>query len=151
MNQHQSHATARAGRRLDLEPVPPLREGEHYAGFIVRPDGSAAHHLILLPGDVDVPTWRQAEAFAAEAGGALPDLCELELLYLNLKDQFKPECYWSKEVTRFGGDDVDSMMYQSFENARYIDFAPDAEPMRARAIRRVPIEGPIAMTADGNG
>jgi hypothetical protein len=149
MNTNHLCATAPAGRRLDLEPAPPLQEGEDYGRFIVRSYGTVAHHLILPPGDVDDVNWDQAKTFAAGAGGELPTLCEQELLYLNLKDRFQPDSYWSSQEVRLEGGEAE-IAYQGFVDRRYRDCTLKSDTMRARAIRRVLTEDPIAMIGDGN-
>jgi len=74
-----------------------LQPGEHYAGILLDEDGAPAHHLILLPGDVDGVTWDRAKVFAAEAGGELPTRREQALLFANLPGQFEKRWYWSSE------------------------------------------------------
>ena len=75
-----------------------LKDGEHYAGLILGKDGEPDHHLILLPGDNEKKyTWDQAMKVAKQLGGDLPTRREQSLLYTNLKDQFQPTWYWSRE------------------------------------------------------
>lgn len=75
-----------------------LRQGERYAGLVLGPDGLAAHHLILLPGEAEDITWANAKAWAEQAGGELPTRQELALLYANLNGQFQPKWYWSSQA-----------------------------------------------------
>src|SRR3990167_6392 len=84
------------GTQLTASPliIPPLNEGERWAGVVSI--GAQLHHVILLPGEFE-GDWNPAMAWAKEQGGDLPSLLELKLLYVNLKDQFKPDWHWSNE------------------------------------------------------
>ena len=75
-----------------------LRQGERYAGLVLGPDGLAAHHLILLPGEAEDVAWADAKAWAEKAGGELPTRQEQALLYANLKSEFQPRWYWSSQA-----------------------------------------------------
>ena len=74
--------------------VPELKDGELWAGIIVR-DSKPHHHVILLPGEIEDSHWQNSMDWASSIGGMLPDRCEQALLFANLKDQFKEEWYWS--------------------------------------------------------
>ena len=74
--------------------IPELKEGEIYAGAIIKPDGTG-HHFILLDGDNDGANWDDSMAWAKSIGGDLADRIEQALLYTNLKDRFQPDWYWS--------------------------------------------------------
>ena len=71
-----------------------LRYGERYAGLILDDDGAPSHHLILLPGGVEL-SWEDATAWADRIDGGLPTRHEQSLLFANLRDQFDSRGYWS--------------------------------------------------------
>lgn len=71
-----------------------LRPGERYAGIILGGDGMPSHHLVLLPGEAGSADWIGARKFAEMAGGDLPSAREIALLFVNLRDEFKPTRYW---------------------------------------------------------
>lgn len=74
-----------------------LNPGEHYAGLIRGKEGKPDYHLILVPGEPQKRlTWDAAKLWAAKIGD-LPTRREQSLLFINLKEQFKPEWYWSGE------------------------------------------------------
>jgi len=117
-----------------------LRHEEHCAGIIIGKDGAPSYYLILLPGEVESVTWKDAMAWAdsqgAEYAASLPTRREQAMLYANLKEHFRPEWYWSGEqhathsVVAWG-QDFDSG-YQGGSNKSYQG--------RARAVRRLIIE-----------
>jgi hypothetical protein len=74
-----------------------LKPGEEYAGLLLGKDGQPDQHIILLPGDPDSVTWKQAKDFAKKQGGELPTRREQSLLFANLKEHFKGDWYWSGE------------------------------------------------------
>ena len=74
-----------------------LKDNEHYAGIMLGKGGEPDHHLILLPGETESVNFEGAEKFAVKAGGELPTRREQSLLFANLKEQFKPNWYWSGE------------------------------------------------------
>ena len=108
-----------------------LADGEHYAGLALKPDGTPSHHLILLPGEGEDLQWSAAVEWAEKAGGALPSRQEQALLYANLKDQFKPEWYWSGEE-----EDGSYAWSQGFLYGSQYDCRKYYE-LRARAVRRL--------------
>lgn len=108
-----------------------LADGEHYAGLALKPDGTPSHHLILLPGEGQDLKWFAAVEWAEKAGGALPSRQEQALLYANLKDQFKPEWYWSGEQ-----HDASFAWFQLF-NGGGQDLGRKGNELRARAVRRL--------------
>lgn len=75
--------------------TPKLKEGEFYAGIHLGKDGEPDHHVILLPGQANDVTFKQAQECATEAGGDLPTRREQSLLFANLKEQFEERWYWS--------------------------------------------------------
>lgn len=68
--------------------------GGLYAGLTVHENDPA--ELILLPGEFEGP-WEKAKAWAAEQGGELPTRIDQNVLFKNLKGEFKSEYYWSSE------------------------------------------------------
>jgi len=113
-----------------------LASGEYYAGIITRKDDARPHHVILLPGDDQFPTWSAAKDWAAKQGGELPSRREQALLYANLKEQFQPTWYWSSEPY---ASDADCAWYQDFEGGDQDYYSVDGK-RRARAVRRLVIE-----------
>jgi len=109
-----------------------LRQGEHYAGVVLGPDGLAAHHLILLPGEAEDVTWADAKAWATQAGGELPTRQEQALLYANLKGEFQPRWYWSCQEHE---SDSSYAWLQSFILGHQ-GYYGKSDAGRARAVRR---------------
>ncbi|MDP3322677.1 MAG: DUF1566 domain-containing protein [Hydrogenophaga sp.] len=115
--------------------TPKLKENEIYAGAIINPDGTG-HHIILLDGDHEESDWKSAMDWAKEQGGDLPNRVESALLFNQLKDRFKDECYWTNEQHAshsyyawsqsfgYGNQDYDGKGYE----------------FRARAVRRLVIQ-----------
>lgn len=119
-------------RVLELTAEISLNEGEHYAGLVLKADGTPGHHLILLPGEAEDMQWAAAVEWAEKAGGTLPTRQEQALLYANLKDQFKQEWYWSGEQHENG----------SYAWCQYFVFGYQGSglknyELRARAVRRL--------------
>ena len=107
--------------------------GGIYAGIMRGIDGAPDEHLVLLPGAAEDVTWEAAGEWAKAEGGDLPTRREQRLLFINLKDQFEEDWYWSSEQAGpslawgqsfFSGDQFND--YRSYEG-------------RARAVRRLPI------------
>jgi hypothetical protein len=118
------------------EAVIELAQGEHYAGLIIAKDGEPSYHLILLPEEKDNISWENAWKWAQAKHGNLPTRREQSLLYANLKDQFKPEAYWSSETH---ADDDGWAWYQYFSYGDQGSTRKDLT-LRARAVRRLIIE-----------
>jgi len=116
--------------------VPFLCDGERYIGLVVSADGSKRHHIILLPGSVEDKTWSEAMDWAKSIGGELPDRVEGALLYATMKDEFKPQWYWTREEF---ASDSGSAWGQYFVNG-FQDFSAKVNELQARAVRRLPIE-----------
>jgi hypothetical protein len=114
--------------------LPTLNAGEAYAGIILE-DGEPSHHLILLPGEIENATWKDAMEWAAEHGGELPARREQSLLYANLKEQFKETWYWSSEEH---ASDSDCAWTQHFGGGNQA-WNDKGNEFRARAVRRVKI------------
>ena len=107
--------------------------GGIYAGIMRGVDGAPDEHLVLLPGAAEDVTWEAAGEWAKAEGGDLPTRREQRLLFINLKDQFEEEWYWSSEQAGpstawpqyfYGG--VQDGFNRSYEG-------------RARAVRRLEI------------
>lgn len=131
--------------RATQRPAPNLRPGEIAAGLILDVDTGDIHHLVLMPGELINVTWDQAKAIFTATGGDLPDTCEMTLLNSNLLDEFDiEEQYWSNEVGRMQGDVADTVMYHSFGPDGCFEFTGKDDTMRARGVRRVPIESATA-------
>lgn len=112
------------------------REGEVYAGLLLGKNGEPDIHLFLLPAKAEKLTWDKAVKFAADAGGDLPTRREQSLLFANLKEQFEPSWYWSKEQ-RAGGDYY--AWGQSFDGGNQ-DNGRKSGTSRGRAVRRLIIQ-----------
>lgn len=112
-----------------------LQPGEVYAGLILGQNGEADYHLILLPGEAESVTWAKAKTFVKKAGGALPDRRELRLLWVNAKQEFQPNWYWSSEEH---ASSADYAWMQDFGNGGQSHGHKDYT-YRARAVRRLPI------------
>jgi hypothetical protein len=120
---------------LQTLTLPALAEGEVYAGILLK-DGIPTHHVILLPGEAKAVTWKKAKEWAAKQGGELPTRKEQALLFANAADKFERDWYWSGEQH---ADDESSAWAQHFNygGQYYLD---TTTKLRARAVRRIPIE-----------
>jgi len=116
-------------------PLSPVGEGEKFVGVIISGDGSRRHSLILLPGEIDSASWKKANEWAASIGGELPDRCESALLFATMKDEFKPEWYWTREQHV---SDSDYAWGQLF-NDGFQGNGLKSTSYRARAVRRLSI------------
>jgi len=112
--------------------LPPLNEGEIYAGAIIAPDGTG-HHVILLDGDNDNADWQTQMDWAKSIGGDLPNRIEQALLFKHLKDHFKPEWYWSNTQHDSGSD----YAWEQRFNDGFQDSHCTYRKWRARAVRRL--------------
>lgn len=115
--------------------APQLNDGERYVGTIVSVGGAHRYSLILLPGDAAGATWEEQVKWAESIGGELPDRVEGALLFSIMKDEFKPEAYWTRERPA----DAGWAWFQGFSNG--IQGNTNVyNKLRARAVRREPIE-----------
>lgn len=92
--------TVAAPAALSLAALPPLKAELHgglFAGLVTLPDGT--HHAVaLLPARPDKRlTWKQAMAWAAQAGGQLPSRPIAALLYANARETIERDWYWTNE------------------------------------------------------
>lgn len=116
--------------------IPELREGEVYLGGVITPCGTKCRHTILLPGERKKINWNDAMEWAASIGGDLLDRVEQALAFATMKDQFKPEWYWSNTQHA-----VDSYVAwdQDFDDGDQFSHDKSFEA-RARAVRRLEIQ-----------
>ena len=115
--------------------LPVLRPGEIYVGAIISADGSRSHHIILLPGDHDDANWNDAKAWTESIGGELPDRVESALMFATMKDEFKPDWYWTR---------TQHASYSAYAWVQYFtdgsqDYGRQSLSIRARAVRRLEI------------
>jgi hypothetical protein len=115
--------------------TPQLNNGERWLGAVVSADGKKCEHIILLPGEKNATNWKDAMAWAASIGGELPDRTESALLFATMKDEFKPEWYWSCEEHAAGP--VYAWL-QVFDDGIQNDFHK-SDRGTARAVRRLKI------------
>lgn len=121
---------------------PPLNPNETYVGMISSADGSRQHHIILLPGDIDNINWKDATAWATSIGGELPDRVESALLYATQKEQFHDDWYWTREPHASDASYAWCQHFvNGFQNNNHIYYQ-----LRARAVRRLPIESFIPLS-----
>ena len=113
-----------------------LKAGEHYAGIVLKDDGTPSHHLVLLPGDEGDLNFDKASAWATERGGFLPTRQEQSLLFANLKGQFEAAWYWSGQQHE---TNASFAWIQTFDDGYQYGSRKDFE-FRARAVRRLVIE-----------
>ena len=107
--------------------------GGIYAGIMRGIDGAPDEHLVLLPGAAEDVTWESAVEWAKAEGGDLPTRREQRLLFINLKDQFEEDWYWSGEQAGPSGAWVQYFLYGfQYDGTRSYEG-------RARAVRRLEI------------
>lgn len=110
-----------------------LGQGERYLGTVIAAD--RAKHIILLPGQKTGINWKDAMAWAKEAGGDLPNRVESALLFATMKDEFEEEAYWTCEP----GSDTAWAWSQDFFTGYQCHGHKDYA-LRARAVRRLVLE-----------
>ncbi|MDE3023148.1 MAG: DUF1566 domain-containing protein [Pseudomonadota bacterium] len=111
-----------------------LAHGEHYAGVILKEDGTPDYHLVGLPGEIESATWEEAKTWAKSIGGELPTLRELGLERVNGRKHFQSDWYWSSEAHSSDG----YAWYQDFHDGDQICYGTSRK-LRARAVRRLAI------------
>ena len=111
---------------------PALNKGEIYVGTIISADGTRNHHIILLPGEATARSWQAAMEWAENLEGTLPDRVESALLFAHLKNEFRPDWYWTCEQHAANSDYA---WYQHFDNGGQ-DYDHTLSKLRARAVRR---------------
>ena len=112
-----------------------LAPGERYGGIVLGDDGEPAHHLILLPGEVEDTNWEDAGKWAAERGGFLPNRREQSLLFANLKTEFQSAWYWSGQQHESNSGWAWCQLFITGLQDRY----RKTSALRARAVRRLVI------------
>ena len=115
-----------------------LRNGEQYAGLVLKDDGTPSHHLVWMAGQTTIRlSWQDAKDWASKAGGELPTRREMSLIYAHCRAHVKHEWCWSGEALEADtasawschlGDGFQSTHLKSYEND-------------AIAVRRIPIGG----------
>ena len=113
--------------------MPELNPGEKFAGTIITPDGKYRHHLILLPQEAEENNWQAQMDWASSLGGDLPDRVESALLFATLRDEFKPDWYWTKDEP---ASDADWAWMQNFSYGNQY-YGLKGSFTRARAVRRL--------------
>ncbi|WP_176461093.1 DUF1566 domain-containing protein [Janthinobacterium sp. PC23-8] len=108
--------------------------GGIYAGIMRGVDGAPDEHLVLLPGAAEDVTWEAADEWAKAEGGELPTRREQRLLFINLKDQFEEDWYWSSEQAG-----PSHAWGQNFFNGGQFNYGYRSYEGRARAVRRLEI------------
>ena len=111
----------------------PLNHGETYVGTIITPGEYGRYHLVQLPGEAESINWKEALAWAKDAGGELPNRAESALLFATLKADFKEAAYWTREQHASASDCAWS---QDFDDGSQ-DFSYTYDKLRARAFRRL--------------
>lgn len=115
---------------------PQLAEGEKFVGIIISADGSRKHAVILLPGEAEPANWQTQMKWAESVGGELFDRIEGAMLSATMKDEFKPEYYWTRE------------QHAAYSNYAWVQHFDDGDQdgdgtryeFRARAVRRLVIQ-----------
>ena len=114
---------------------PQFAKGEKFVGVIISADGSRKYALILLPGEAEPANWSAQMKWAESVGGELFDRVEGALLAATMKDEFKPDWYWTREQhAAYSGYAWIQHFYDGGQGSHYTD-----GKFRARAVRRVEI------------
>ena len=112
---------------------PKLADGEIYVGITLHED--RLHHLILLPGNTKAG-WEAAGRWAKAQGGVLPSRHDGLVLFRHARAQFEREAHWLDEQH---ADDPSCAWFQTFDWG-YQSHGGLSWELRARAVRRVPVE-----------
>jgi hypothetical protein len=136
---------APASAAIALQPpalgAPWPEQGGIYAGLVRGIDGEPDYHLIVGAEAAETLTWKKASAWAKglqEHGFAdyvLPDRREQRFLFVQVKELFQEDWYWSS--TQYAGDAAYAWcqnFYNGNQHARH-----KGTELRARAVRRLPI------------
>lgn len=116
--------------------IPELREGEVYLGGVITPCGTKCRHTILLPGERKKINWNDAMEWAASIGGDLLDRVEQAMAFATMKDQFKPEWYWSNTQHAAGS----GYAWGQYFGSGGQDGSIKSLEASARAVRRLEIQ-----------
>lgn len=117
-------------------------QGGTYVGIARGRDLGADYHLIMVDSEEKAIAWKDAMAWAkgllidSHRDFTLPTRSEQALLFANAKESFAQEWYWSSEQSAGDGE---SAWFQSFINGYQTSYRKTSE-LRARAVRRIPIE-----------
>lgn len=128
-----------------LPPLTPPRisddaaDGIFFAGICRGEYGQEDYALILLPGDVKLPSWDKSMEWAAAAGGDLPSPSEQQLLRANLPEKFQAEAYWSNKQHE---SDSAYAWFQYFYDGFQV-YGLKSAALRAVAVRRLTIQSLI--------
>ena len=115
-----------------------LRPGEHYAGLVLKNDGTPAHHLVLMAERPDRRlTWEGAKDWTSKFGGALPTQREASLIFAHCRSHTTPAWHWLSE-THGGDGSYARVCYFGTGNQ---DVNRKSSESHAVAIRRIPIGG----------
>lgn len=119
--------------------IPAVAEGETYIGVIGDKAGNL-YHLIALSGDNDRASQQAQLDWAKSIGGDLPNKLEAAMLFAHAKDLFQPAAYWTNE-TFIDPDDPEDYGWAWYQGFGYglQDYGRKNSPLRARAVRRLPI------------
>jgi hypothetical protein len=93
--------TTAAPSALSLATLPPLKaelQGGLFAGLVTLPDGTHQAVVLLAARPDKRLTWKQAMAWAVEAGGQLPSRPIAALLYANCKPHLEADWHWTNET-----------------------------------------------------
>lgn len=115
-------------------------QGGVYAGVVRGENGAPDYHLIVGPEAPAPAKWKAAVEWAQSLvvdgfkDFALPDRREQRFLFVNTKDLFEPDWYWSghAELARLA-------WCQDFDDGNQYYNDQDFK-LRARAVRRLPIQ-----------
>jgi len=122
--------TAREVEMIDTTKLA-LAPGETLAGYLSGTDGRI-YALIVLPG-LFCGDHSSAAQWAEYAGGDLMDRAEGALSFRNIRAEFEPGWYWTKERHEHNSD---CFWSQSFDGGYQDRYLHDLK-LRARAVRRV--------------
>ena len=113
------------------------RPGEHYAGLVLKDDGTPAHHLVLMTARPDqrMP-WRQAKDWVLSINGAQPTQHEAVLIRVHCLNHIEQGGYWVNESDR----DPDYAWVYYFTTGGQYCIRKSSEA-HAVAVRRIPIGG----------
>lgn len=108
--------------------------GGIFAGLTI--EANEVYELVLLPGENESCTWKEALAWVEQLDGVLPSRFDQLVLFKNLKSEFKEAWYWSGE--QHAGYE-DCAWCQGFSDGGQY-WGPVSSGCRARAVRRLAIQ-----------
>ena len=115
--------------------------GGIFAGLVRGQDGASDYLLILGP-EKEECNWQDAMDWATgldindHADFTMPTRAEQSILFGNLRDQFEPEWYWSREQLAALSDYA---WVQTFGYGNQVSYHESVD-YRARAVRRLIIQ-----------